>query len=136
MHYVRAAVEIELEKVASHSDNEFTLMKRRPPQSGETSPITESGINEYEMIIQKLENDVRNHIRNEQTLKLHIETMQNGYEEADRAREAVRLKQNEQIDRLRKERRRMDELVTLKEEQLEKLQVKVRDLEYQSSRLA
>jgi len=30
----------------------------------------------------------------------------------------------------------MDELVTLKEEQLEKLQVKVRDIEYQSSRLA
>jgi hypothetical protein len=38
-------------------------MKQRPPLSGETSPLPE--VNEYEAIIQKLEGDVRNHIRNE-----------------------------------------------------------------------
>jgi len=88
VHYVRAAVEIELERTTS--TNDFTLMKQRPPMSGETSPLPEA--NEYEAIIQKLEGDVRNHIRNEQTLKLHIETMQSGFEEADRAKESQRAK--------------------------------------------
>lgn len=32
--------------------------------------------NEYEKLIQQLEGEVRSHIRTEQQLKLHIETMQ------------------------------------------------------------
>ena len=98
VHYVKASVEIMLEKQEEHSKavttmshHNFTLMKPKQqcPQSGETSAekevkdseekaggkSKEEVINEYETIIQKLENDVRNHIRNEQTLKLHIESI-------------------------------------------------------------
>ena len=98
VHYVKASVEIMLEKqeerskaATTISHHNFTLMKPKQqcPQSGETSAekevkdseekaggkSKEEVINEYETIIQKLENDVRNHIRNEQTLKLHIESI-------------------------------------------------------------
>lgn len=39
---------------------------------------------EYELIIQKLESDVRNHIRVEQQLKLHIETVHNKMDEMEK----------------------------------------------------
>lgn len=42
-------------------------------------------VSEYEQMIQKLEADVRNHIRVEQQLKLHIESIQNKLEEYERS---------------------------------------------------
>lgn len=42
-------------------------------------------MSEYEEMIQKLENDVRTHIRVEQQLKLHIESIQNKLEEMEKA---------------------------------------------------
>lgn len=44
---------------------------------------------DYEQMIQKLEGDVRNHIRIEQQLKLHIESIQNKLEEAERTAVAL-----------------------------------------------
>lgn len=72
-------------------------------------------------MIQKLEGDVRNHIRIEQQLKLHIESIQNKLEETDRSassKPAQCKKHHEQIELLKREKRRMDELITLKEGQL------------------
>ena len=41
-------------------------------------------VNEYEKIIQKLENDVREHIKVQQQLKLHIDSIQNKVEDNDK----------------------------------------------------
>jgi hypothetical protein len=73
---------------------------------------------EYEEMIQKLEGDVRNHIRIEQQLKLHIESIQNKLEEIERSKDTHNKKYIDQIEQLKKEKRRMDELITIKENQL------------------
>ncbi len=69
-------------------------------------------------MIQKLEGDVRNHIRIEQQLKLHIESIQNKLEEIERSKDTHNKKYIDQIEQLKKEKRRMDELITIKENQL------------------
>ena len=77
--------------------------------------------NDYEQMIQKLEGDVRNHIRIEQQLKLHIESIQNKLEELERQKDGPNKKQQDQIDLLKRDKRRMDELITIKENQVDKL---------------
>ena len=42
-------------------------------------------IDEYERLIQKLEGDIRQHIRVEAQLKLHIESLMGNHEEKDRS---------------------------------------------------
>ncbi len=69
---------------------------------------------EYEKMIQKLERDVRDHIKIQQQLKLHIETLQNKIEESEKQRPSK--KHVEVIEQLKKENRRMDELITMKED--------------------
>lgn len=73
---------------------------------------------EYEKMIQKLEKDVREHIKIQQQLKLHIETIQNKLEEQEKHKPSK--KHVEQIEQLKKENRRMDELITMKEEKIQK----------------
>lgn len=61
-------------------------------------------------------------------------------DETDRVREVATRKVSDQIEKLKKDKRRMDELITLKEQQIEKLQVylqecdgKVREVEYRNA---
>jgi len=66
--------------------------KARPYFKKNDKPLNDTGIlsssdyeppKEYEVALQKLEADVRNHIRVEQQLKLHIETVHNKIEELE-----------------------------------------------------
>ena len=77
---------------------------------------------EYEKMVQKLEGDVRNHIRIEQQLKLHIETIQNKLEEYEKSKGHSSKKSVDQIEQLKKENRRMDELITVKEDKIKRLE--------------
>ena len=77
---------------------------------------------EYEKMVQKLEGDVRNHIRIEQQLKLHIETIQNKLEDYEKSRVHSSKKNVDQVEQLKKENRRMDELITVKEEKIKRLE--------------
>lgn len=77
---------------------------------------------EYEKMVQKLEGDVRNHIRIEQQLKLHIETIQNKLEDYEKSKGHSSKKNVDQVEQLKKENRRMDELITVKEEKIKRLE--------------
>ena len=75
-------------------------------------------------MLQKLEADVRQHIRIEQQLKLHIESIQEKLEEDDK----IIADFNSQKDRFKRERARMDEMLTIREEEIDKLKEEVEDL--------
>lgn len=60
--------------------------------TGKSYPSDYDPPKEYELMIQKLEGDIRNHIRVEQQLKLHIETVHNKLEEMEKT---VKEVQNE-----------------------------------------
>eukprot|EP00357_Protocruzia_adherens_P012864 CAMPEP_0115011048 /NCGR_PEP_ID=MMETSP0216-20121206/23737_1 /TAXON_ID=223996 /ORGANISM="Protocruzia adherens, Strain Boccale" /LENGTH=463 /DNA_ID=CAMNT_0002379495 /DNA_START=18 /DNA_END=1409 /DNA_ORIENTATION=- len=79
--------------------------------------------NQYEKMLQKLENDVRSHIRLEQQLKLHIENMQTKLEELEKAREEDKLKEeklqevkNDNSTLMKALKRAENEIVSLKKE--------------------
>ena len=70
-------------------------------------------------MIQKLEGDVRNHIRVEQQLKLHVESLTFKSEEAEKENERLQS----DIARLQREKTRMDDVLTLRENEIEGLRV-------------
>jgi hypothetical protein len=69
-------------------------------------------------MLQKLEADVRQHIRIEQQLKLHIESIQEKIEEDEKVIEDY----SHQKERFQRERARMDEMLTLREKEINKLE--------------
>lgn len=69
-------------------------------------------------MLQKLEADVRQHIRIEQQLKLHIESIQEKIEEDEKVIEGY----SHQRERFQRERARMDEMLTLREKEINKLE--------------
>jgi chromosome segregation ATPase len=79
-------------------------------------------------MIQKLEGDVRNHIRVQHQLRMHIDGLQEQLTELSKSNES----QAKHLDRYKKERRRMEELVTLKEGQVDNLEAEVRDLHHRT----
>lgn len=58
--------------------------KPRMGETGKSYPSDYEPPKEYEIIIQKLEADIRTHIRVEQQLKLHIETVHGKIEELEK----------------------------------------------------
>ncbi len=94
---------------------------------------------DYEMMLQKYEAEVRNHIKIEQQLKLHIECLQDKLEEADkektreaREREARRAEEESQAIR---EAKRYRELLDIREEEVDKLKAEVARLNEQNEEL-
>lgn len=69
-------------------------------------------------MLQKLEADVRQHIRIEQQLKLHIESIQEKIEEDEKVIEQYQ----EEKDRFLRENKRMDEMLTIRETEIDKLE--------------
>lgn len=111
------ALKIDNANRLSSQTNHFKDISMSEAQGDKTCDQSQLDVpNDYEQMIQKLEGDVRNHIRIEQQLKLHIESIQNKLEELERTKEVPNKKQQEQIDMLKREKRRMDELITIKED--------------------
>lgn len=75
-------------------------------------------------MLQKLEADVRQHIRIEQQLKLHIESIQEKLEEDDKIIEDF----NTQKERFKRERARMDEMLIIREQEISALKQEVDEL--------
>lgn len=73
-------------------------------------------------MLQKLEADVRQHIRVEQQLKLHIESIQEKMEEDEK----VIAQFEDQKDRFHRERARMDEMLTIRETEIKRLEEKLK----------
>ena len=75
----------------------------------------------YEELIQNLEQEVRKHIRIEQKLKLHIESVEQKVEELEKEQTAA--------DSFDKEAKNMAQESELKQKQVENLLVKLKDIE-------
>jgi len=77
---------------------------------------------DYEQMVQKLEGDVRQHIRVEQQLKLHIESIQEKLEEEEKVIDQFA----NQKERHRRERARMDEMLTIRENDILQLEAELK----------
>jgi hypothetical protein len=73
---------------------------------------------EYEEAIQKLEGDVRMHIRVEQQMRLHIENLQQKIEDTERENDSNSRKIKTENRELKTEKKKLSELLNLKDEQI------------------
>ncbi len=71
-------------------------------------------------MITKLEGDIRQHIAMENQMRIHIESLNNKIEEDDRVMEKMTKEFDYQIDEIKREKRRLDDLLTIREKDLEK----------------
>ena len=98
VEYIKSSIEILMNMKLDESEQKNSTKYRpssRPYFKRDDKPLfsSEAGKSaisdyeppkEYEKVIQKLEGDIRNHIRVEQQLKLHIETVHNKMEEYEK----------------------------------------------------
>lgn len=119
IEYIRTSVEIIIN------------MNQKPAEGGESGLAASARVvpKDYEEIIQKLEGDVRSHIRVEQQMRLHIENIQDKLEHADRARDKTKSQYKEEMQEVKREKRRLDDLLTIREKELAQLANKMHEKE-------
>ena len=68
-------------------------------------------------MLQKLEGDIRQHIRLEQQMRLHIENLQQKTEDQDKELASIGSEHEDHLLEVRREKRRLDDLLTIRETQ-------------------
>ena len=76
---------------------------------------------DYEQMLQKYEGEVRNHIKIEQQLKLHIECVQDKLDDSEKARERLDKDKLHAAEELRKDVLRYKDLLSLREKEIDSL---------------
>ncbi len=84
LDYIRSTVEI-LMNLKSEEAAEPHSVAPGSESGGELGPAEQA--KEYELMIQKLEEEARNHVRVEQQLKLHLESLQFKLDDLERLKE-------------------------------------------------
>lgn len=65
-----------------------------------------------------MEADIRMHIRIEQQMRIHIENLQNKIEELERTKDQKDQEYQDELKDIKKEKRRLNDLLTLREEEI------------------
>ncbi len=75
----------------------------------------------YEEMIQKLEKDIRTHIAFENQMRIHIENLTHKSEVQEAEIEALKGQYEEEASQLKREKRRLDDLLTIREDEVTRL---------------
>jgi len=84
---------------------------------------------ELEKTLQKHENEIRNHIRIEQQLKLYADSIQAKLEDSEKARAEMTEQTKAMMNNVKKDNQKLTESLKLKSEENDKLSVTVKNLE-------
>jgi len=87
LDYIKSSVEIWM-NLKTEGEGEGEENKEELSQHSDNSAVEPS--KDYEVLLQKLEAEARSHIRVEQQLKLHIESMQSKLEESEKYKQEVK----------------------------------------------
>jgi len=68
-----------------------------------------------------LEGDIRTHIRIEQQMRLHIENVSQRVEDLEREKTKMEKETCEDMQEIKREKRRLNDLLTLREDELDRL---------------
>lgn len=82
----------------------------------------------YEEAIQKLERDIRTHIAFENQMRIHIENLTGKQEEHDNAISVITQKFEDELSIIKREKRRLDDLLTIREDECTKLRRNIDEL--------
>ncbi|CDW74118.1 UNKNOWN [Stylonychia lemnae] len=137
IEYIKSSIEILLSLKLEEQERELKKGKQQPEnkprvatnfKSGDASSIVDffsdqsscriEPPQEYENQIQKLENDVRNHIRIEQQLKIHLDNVLQKIEDQEKQQLIDHTQNQERIKELKKDKERLEELLSLRDREL------------------
>ncbi len=68
-----------------------------------------------------MEGDIRTHIRIEQQMRLHIENVSQRVEDLEREKTKMEKETCEDMQEIKREKRRLNDLLTLREDELDRL---------------
>lgn len=98
------------------SSSNFASVSQPPPKA-------------YEEMIQKLESDVRAHIRVEQQMKIAMEGLQQKLEDKEREKKQAKAEYKQYINELKQDKKRYVQLLELRDKEVERLEERVRILQ-------
>jgi hypothetical protein len=149
LDYIKSSIEILMNLKSEEQDNKLKKNKDTKnnrqkygfdQDSSEVMSVTSQSLcstlekfkdgppKEYEEAIQKLEGDVRMHIRVEQQMRLHIENLQQKIEDLEKENEHYIKKGKDESENLKNEQnKRLNELLNIKFEQMEQTKRKAND---------
>ncbi len=76
-----------------------------------------------------MEKDIRQHIAFENQLRIHIENLSGKGEEMEAERARERLGYEEEVAALKREKRRLDDLLTIREDELAQIRALMQELQ-------
>ena len=82
----------------------------------------------YEEQIQKLEKDIRLHIACENQMRIHIENLTGKVEEQEADLASLRDTASEEKASMKREKRRLDDLLTIREGEIDRLESMLREI--------
>ncbi|CAG9316426.1 unnamed protein product [Blepharisma stoltei] len=77
----------------------------------------------YQRALQKLENEVRNHIKIEQQMKLYIDSMTEKLEKSEKKQKGLTQSNNKVVDQLRQDTETLKELIELRKKEVQDLKM-------------
>lgn len=80
-------------------------------------------------MLQKLESEIRNHIRIEQQMKIAMETLSQKLDDKDKERNKIRVEYKQYILELKQDKKRYEELLELRDKELENFSKKLKKQE-------
>ncbi|TNV81495.1 hypothetical protein FGO68_gene2959 [Halteria grandinella] len=119
---VRETEEDEEEEEEYIDEDESTPSQQIIRPSLENVPL------QYEEAIQKLERDIRTHIAFENQMRIHIENLTGKQEEHEGALAQLTQKYEDELSVIKREKRRLDDLLTIREDECTKLKHSIEDL--------
>lgn len=133
LDYIKTSIEILMNMKMEEHENETqtkSRSKHNRSKSGTSSRvISESGSmksldeppKDYEQMLQKYEAEVRNHIKIEQQLKLHIECVQDKLDDSEKSKDQYKKEKKVLEEEGQKELNRYKDLLGLREKEIENL---------------
>ena len=133
LDYIKTSIEILMNMKMEEHENETqtkSRSKHNRSKSGTSSRvISESGSmksldeppKDYEQMLQKYEAEVRNHIKIEQQLKLHIECVQDKLDDSEKSKDKYKKEKKVLEEEGQKELNRYKDLLGLREKEIESL---------------
>lgn len=134
LDYIKTSIEILMNMKMDESE---TAKPKKEPVLSDTESLRsmDDPPKDYEQMLQKYEAEVRNHIKIEQQLKLHIECVQDKLDDCEKQQGKWEKEKKQKDDENVKELMRYKDLLSLREKEVDTLKMELRRLQKNNEEL-
>ncbi len=121
LDYIKTSIEILMNMKMEEQQEGNATSKTKKDDDLESMRSMDEPPKDYESMLQKYEAEVRNHIKIEQQLKLHIECVQDKLDDSEKAREKMKIDLRKNDEDTHKDLQRYKDLLGLREKEVDSL---------------